>query len=229
MDGSRPTSYSPNDKLPRGSHGLPPEFVVHSQRERLFAGFARAMARNGYAATTVDDIAGESKVSRKALYTHFSGKEDVLLQAHRAVVQRIEAGAGPIVAEQRDWRSALRALLDWSLEFFAREPALAHLALIEVAAATPTSRKLQRESLDVVRRLIEDAATRGPRPVSDTAVDGMLGGMVYVVAKAVEEGDADQLPRLRPKLMAWFALVLDGRAAAEDELQLDVLAAPRER
>jgi AcrR family transcriptional regulator len=205
-------------KLPRGSHGLPPEFVVHSQRERLFAGMARVMARRGYGATTVDQIASESGVSRKALYAHFSGKEDLLLQAHRAIVERIAAGAGPSVGDQDDWRSALRALLDWGLELFAREPALANLSLIEVTAATPASRGLQRETLTRVRTVIERATADSARPVPEVAIDGMLGGMLYVIAKTVEEGDAEELPALRPKLMAWFTLGVEGPDAAGREL-----------
>jgi len=205
------------EKLPRGSHGLPREFVVHSQRERLFAGMARVVARNGYAATTVDDIAAESRVSRKALYAHFSGKEDVLLQAHRAVIGRITAGAGPAVAEQTDWKASLRALFDWSLEFFAREPELANLVLVEVTAATPASRRLHREALAAVRHLLEQAIAQGARPLSPTALDGMVGGMMYVIAKTAEEDDPRLLPQLRPELMAWWVLMLDGPVAAEQE------------
>lgn len=206
------------EKLPRGSHGLPSEFVVRSQRERLFAGIARVLMRNGYAATTVDDIAIESGVSRKALYAHFSGKEDVLLQAHRAVAERIATGAGPAIAEHGDWKSALRALFDWTLEFFAREPAFAHLALVEMAAATPSSRQLQRESLAGFRQLIEQAASQSQAPISDTVIDGMLGGAMYVVAQAADAAKAEQLPALRAELMAWFVLVLEGPEAAQGEL-----------
>jgi AcrR family transcriptional regulator len=219
-----PARQDPNglgDKLPRGSHGLPPEFVAYSQRERLFAGMARVMARQGYAATTVDQIASESGVSRKALYTHFSGKEDVLLQAHRAIVDRVVAGAGPAIAEHDDWPSGLRALFDWALELFAREPALANLALVEVAAATPASRQLQREMLSRLRTLIGRAAADSDRPIPDIAIDGMIGGMAYVIAKAAVDGDAAQLPQLRPELMAWFMLVFDGPDAAARELTAD--------
>jgi AcrR family transcriptional regulator len=177
------------------------------------------MARRGYAATTVDEIASESGVSRKALYAHFSGKEDVLLQAHRSVVERIAAGAGPAIRARDDWRPALRALLDWTLELFAREPALAHLALVEVAAATPASRRLQRETLDDVRRLIEQATLGSVRAVPEIVIDGMLGGMVHVVAETAEQGDPARLPALRPQLMAWLVLVLDGPEAAERELE----------
>ena len=212
------SSRRPDGRLPRGSHGLPPEFVARSQRDRLFAGLARVMLRRGYAATTVDEIASESGVSRKALYTHFSGKEDVLLQAHRTVVEQIAAGARSAAADHADWRVALRSLLDWGLDFFAREPAFANLALIEIAAATPASRRLQRETLDRMRALVEHAAADGRGAVSPVALDGMLGGMAYAIAKAAEEGDPAELPSLRPQLMAWFMLVLDGPEAAEREL-----------
>jgi AcrR family transcriptional regulator len=205
-----------HDKLPRGSHGLPMEFVIRSQRERLFAGMARVMARRGYAATTVDDIAVESGVSRKALYAHFSGKEDVLLQAHRAIFERIMTGAGPAIDEQADWKSGLRALFDWTLEFFAREPAFAHLAFVEMAAATPASRQLQSESLAPVRGLIE-AGIDDTRPMSEIAVDGVIGGLTYVFGKAAEEATGD-VRLLRRKLMAWIVLVLEGPEAAEGEM-----------
>ena len=202
---------------------------MRSQRERLFAGLARVMARCGYAATTVDDIAAESGVSRKALYAHFSGKEDVLLQAHKAVVTRIVTGAGPAIAEQDNWKSALRALLDWGLEFFSREPAFAHMALVEMGAATPASQRLQRDSLDAVRTLIEQAIAQGARPLSDTTIDGMLGGLIYVVAQAAEDGPPDDLVALRPELMSWFVLVLEGPEAAERELEEEITTSPSRR
>lgn len=226
MTSSERDNERTRQRLPRGSHGLPPEFVRRSQRERLFAGLARVVARVGYAATSVDDIAAESHVSRKALYTHFTGKEDVLLQAHESVVRRIAAGAGPAIAEQEDWKSALRALLDWALEFFAREPAYAHLALVEMAAATKASRRAQRESLTGLRRLIERALRERGRTLPDAAIDGMLGGIVYAVAKTAEEGRPEDLPALRPALMAWFALVLEGEESAERELTDEVPISP---
>jgi AcrR family transcriptional regulator len=216
-------------RLPRGSHGLPPEFVVRSQRERLFAGMARVTARSGYAATTVDDIAAESGVSRKALYAHFSGKEDVLLQAHKAVVKRIGTGAGPAIAEQDNWKSALRALLDWGLEFFSREPAFAHLTLIEMGAATPASQRLQRDSLGAVRALIEQAIAQGARPLSNTTIDGMLGGLIYVVAQAASGDRRGDLVALRPELMSCFVLVLEGPEAAERELEEEITTSPSRR
>ena len=194
--------------------------MVHSQRDRLFAGIAKVMARRGYAATTVDEIASESGVSRKALYTHFSGKEDVLLQAHRAIVEQISTGAGSAAAEQDDWRAALRALFDWGLALFAREPALANLSLVEIAAATPASRQLQRETLDRVRTLIEQATSDSEHSYPTSRSTECSAEWPTRSREAAEEGDPAELPLLRPQLMAWFMLVFDGPQAAEAELEL---------
>jgi AcrR family transcriptional regulator len=207
------------ERLPRGSHGLPPEFVTRSQRERLFTGMARVMARSGYAATTVDLIAAESGVSRKALYTHFSGKEELLLKAHQAIVERIAAGAGPSVAEQQDWREGLRALLDWGLELFAREPELANLSLVEVSAATPASRRLHYETVDHLREMIEQATAGSPQSLPKAAIEGMIDGTLHLIARAADEGDATDLLALRRELMAWFLAVFEGPKAAESELR----------
>jgi AcrR family transcriptional regulator len=215
------------EKLPRGSHGLPPEFVVRSQRDRLFAGMARAMLRSGFAATTVDDIAIESGVSRKALYAHFSGKEDLLLQAHRAVAAQLVAGGKPIVGEQASWDRTLRSLLDWTLEFFAREPAFAHLTFVEMPAATPTSRRLQRESLNALRELVESIIAQQSAPISPVMVDCVVGGLVYVVARTAQEGHPDDLRALRPQLMAWLMLMIEGPLAAEHQLADNMSLSPR--
>jgi AcrR family transcriptional regulator len=202
------------ERLPRGSHGLPPEFVVHSQRERLFAGMARVVAQRGYAAATVDLIAAESGVSRKALYTHFTGKDDLLLEAHRSLSRRIAAGAGPSIAEQSTWDSRLRALLDWSLELCAREPELASLALVAMSAATPSARTLLQETLEPVRRVFEQARAESPNPVPEVAIDGMVGGAMHAIARAMESRDEAALAALPGELMAWFMLVFAGPAAA---------------
>jgi hypothetical protein len=144
-------------------------------------------------------------------------------------VKRVVTGAGPAIAEQDDWKSALRVLLDWALEFFSREPAFAHLALIEMGAATPASQRLQRDSLDSVRALIEQAIAQGARPLSSTTIDGMLGGLIYVVAQAAEATPATDLVTLRPELMSWFVLVLEGPEAAERELEEEITTSPSRR
>jgi hypothetical protein len=89
---------------------------------------------------------------------------------------------------------------------------------VEVSAATPASRRLHRETLTRLRTLIERATVNSSNSVPEIAIEGMIDGMIYVIAKTAEEEDAE-LPAVRRRLMAWFALVFEGPHAAQSELR----------
>jgi AcrR family transcriptional regulator len=54
------------------------------RREQILAAATRAFARNGYADTSLDDVAGEAGVTRVLLYRHFDSKADL----YRALLDR---------------------------------------------------------------------------------------------------------------------------------------------
>ena len=54
------------------------------RREQILAAATRAFARTGFAATSLDDVAAESGISRVLLYRHFDSKNDL----YRAVLER---------------------------------------------------------------------------------------------------------------------------------------------
>ena len=77
--------YPPElSRLPPGRHGLPRDFVVHNQRERLIAGLAEAVAEKGYGGTTIADITRHAAVSRRTFYEHFDGKDECFVAAFDA-------------------------------------------------------------------------------------------------------------------------------------------------
>lgn len=51
------------DRLPRGRHGLSPEYVARNQRERLIAGLTEVLYEKGYQDTTVSLIGQRAAVS----------------------------------------------------------------------------------------------------------------------------------------------------------------------
>lgn len=55
-----------------------------ARREQILAAATRAFARSGFAATSLDDVAAETGVSRVILYRHFASKADL----YRAVLDR---------------------------------------------------------------------------------------------------------------------------------------------
>ena len=77
------------ERLPRGRHGLSPEFVARNQRERLIAGLTEALYEVGYQKTTVSLIGQRAAVSKSDFYKHFESKDDCFIAAYDAAIERI--------------------------------------------------------------------------------------------------------------------------------------------
>lgn len=72
--------------LRSGVDGPPPGPLPRAERHAvILAGAAVAFARSGYAATSMEDIAAASGITKLIVYRHFDGKE----QLYRAVLQRV--------------------------------------------------------------------------------------------------------------------------------------------
>ena len=63
--------------------GRPPKVDRHGTptRERLLNAAADACVEHGYVGATLADIARRADVSTPAIYSHFSGKADLLVEA----------------------------------------------------------------------------------------------------------------------------------------------------
>jgi len=65
------------------------------RREQILAAATRAFARNGFAATSLDDIAAEAGITRVLLYRHFDSKTDL----YQAALDRFTGLLSDQVAE----------------------------------------------------------------------------------------------------------------------------------
>src|SRR6195952_4580047 len=79
------------DRLPRGRHGLSPEFVARNQRDRLIAALILKLAEVGYQKTTVSMIGRRAAVSKSDFYKHFDSKDEGFLAAYDYAVDRIRS------------------------------------------------------------------------------------------------------------------------------------------
>src|ERR1700733_6706765 len=77
------------ERLPRGRHGLSPEFVAQNQRERLVTGLTEVLYEVGYQKTTVSLIGARASVSKSDFYKHFQSKDDCFFAAYDVAVERI--------------------------------------------------------------------------------------------------------------------------------------------
>jgi AcrR family transcriptional regulator len=193
--------------LPGGHHGLSREQIVDSQRERLLAAIAEQVAANGYRGTTITEVVKAASVSTRDFYELFEGKEDCFLAAFDVVRDHLEDLIRTAVAAEDDWPRRAIAGLRTSLEFFAAEPDLARVCLLEAVSATPTIAIRFREAvLSAAPALAQGRAELAdPDSMLPETEDAILGGIVSLATRSIIAGETEKLPRLLPDFVD-FAL-----------------------
>ena len=197
--------YPPElSRLPPGRHGLPRDFVVHNQRERLIAGLAEAVAEKGYGGTTIADITRHAAVSRRTFYEHFEGKDECFVAAFDTVTEQLRERVGEAYDAEDEWPAATRDALDAMLTFLAAEPNLARLAMVEAMVAGPVV--VERYDAAVQTFLPYLQAGRKGRSkavlkrLSDSTEEALIGGMVSLISRRIVAGQTEDLESLLPDL-----------------------------
>lgn len=126
---------------------------TQTRREQILATAADLFAARGFHGVSVADLGAACGISGPALYKHFASKDAVLAEMLVTISERLLDVGRTRVAHADDADAALRALVDWHVEF-----ALQHRALIIVqdrdweslpADARERVRSLQREYVDL--------------------------------------------------------------------------------
>jgi AcrR family transcriptional regulator len=201
-----PAEYPPElSRLPPGRHGLPREFVVHNQRERLIAGLAEAVAENGYSGTTIGHITRHAAVSRRTFYEHFSSKDECFVAAYDAVSEQLRECVADAFEEQEEWPQAVRAGLAAMLSFLAAEPNLARLCMVEALVAGPVVVERYDAAIKGLVPYFE-AGREGRSPevlerLSPTTEEALVGGMVSLISRRIIAGKTAELEALLPDLI----------------------------
>jgi AcrR family transcriptional regulator len=211
--------YPPElSRLPPGRHGLPRDFVVHNQRERLIAGLAEAVAEKGYGGTTIADITRHAAVSRRTFYEHFEGKDECFVAAFDTVTAQLRGRIDEAYEAEDDWPDATRAALDAMLSFLAAEPNLARLAMVEAMVAGPVV--VERYDAAVQTFLPYLKAGRKGRSkkvlarLSDSTEEALVGGMVSLISRRIVAGQTEELESLLPDLTEFTLAPYVGNNAA---------------
>jgi len=193
------------DRLPRGRHGLSPEFVAQNQRERLIAGLTQALYEVGYQKTTVSLIGQRAAVSKSDFYKHFESKDDCFIVAYDAAIERIreQVSAACERAEGDQWATRVRDGLDALLKLFAAEPALASIALVEgLRAGRGVYDRYQGAMESFVGCLRQGAPpTPGGHEVPDATDEAVVGGLASMLGRRVLAGEAERLTELFPEIL----------------------------
>lgn len=195
------------DRLPRGRHGLSPEFVARNQRERLIAGLIEALYESGYQKTTVALIGQRAAVSKSDFYKHFESKDDCFIAAYdaavarlrRCVVEACDATAG------ESWPPRVSAALAALLKLLTSEPALASIVLVEgLRAGRGVYDRYQGGIESFVGYLREGAPQTRGSDVPEATDEAVVGGVASMLGRRVLAGEAKQLDQLFPEILEFI-------------------------
>jgi len=197
------------ERLPRGRHGLPAEFVARNQRERLISALTLTLAESGFQKTTVALIGSRAAVSKSDFYKHFGSKDACFLAAYDWAVDRLRAAAIDACADAdpTGWPSRIRAALVAALELLATEPALAAILLGEGLRAGRGVHERYQAAVESFAPLLREGAPDPPggQPVPAAIDEAVVGGIASLLGRRVVAGEATDLAALLPDLLE-FAL-----------------------
>lgn len=191
----------------------PPRRRLLSTQERaasIRTAAAAVFARQGFAATTVDQIAAEAGVSKLIVYRHFNSKQELYLAVLDHVRERLGQVAtpqGPV--DPADARAAFRAAVATLTGTFAvaRELPDEFRLLHRHAVHEPEFAGHVADLVDRNRRRIEDMLAQVPDPV-------LRSWMARLVDRMVDEAFLQWLdvgdPTRDEEMVERLALMLGG-------------------
>lgn len=202
-------------KLPRGRHGLPPELVAQSQRERLLAAVVRVSAAKGYQASSVADILKQAGVGRESFYRHFNDKEDCFVAANDALVESLEGRVVEAYEQPGEWPQRVRNGLAVALEWFAANPQVGRVMMIEMGTVGPIAGARFRDTLGRFTALLDGGCDLVDHASDLPNLANIAGGAVFArVYEEVSLDKAAKLPQLLPHLTFELLLPYLGEEAA---------------
>jgi len=197
------------ERLPRGRHGLSPEFVARNQRERLIAALTETLYEVGYQRTTVSLIGQKAGVSKSDFYKHFQSKDECFFVAYEVAVERIrdEVTAACDTHAEADWSPRVRDGIAALLRFLAADPALASISLVEGLRAGHGVYDRYQAAIDSFVPCLRQGAPPAPGgdPVPAATDEAVIGGIASLLGRRVLAGEAERIDQLLPELLE-FAL-----------------------
>jgi AcrR family transcriptional regulator len=197
------------DRLPRGRHGLSPEFVARNQRERLISGLTEVLYEVGYQRTTVSLIGQRASVSKSDFYKHFESKDDCFFAAYEEAVERIReqvlAACGKY--PKGEWQLRVSSGIEALLGALARNPALASISLVEGLRAGRGVYDRYQAAVESFVAYLRDGAPEAPGggEVPEAIDEAVVGGIASLLGRRVLAGEAEQIDQLLPEVLE-FAL-----------------------
>jgi AcrR family transcriptional regulator len=175
-----------------------------AHRRRAVAAMADAVAEQGYADTTVENILSRARMSRRTFYQLFNNREECFLAAYDAALAGALERLAVAHRNGRRWSGQVEVALAALFQYLAAEPGLARVWLVEAPSLGPPGiERHERTMRQLAERLASLRRTGGGGSANGSATvrfEASVGAVHRVVQARLLEGRADELPDLAPDL-----------------------------
>ncbi|MBA2555764.1 MAG: TetR family transcriptional regulator [Chloroflexi bacterium] len=197
---------------------MPRVSAAHEEqtRQRIVEAALRAFVGHGFHQATIQDVVRESGLSVGAIYTYFSGKEDLLRASCDLVLnQELEALSG-LLGRATTVREKLEISVRFWFDFIERDPAQAAFIVQAWGEApqTPAIREMlvrRRERLSTfAQMLLGEGVARGELPawIDTEALSRGFGALLDgLLLQWIEDGPAYRRAAAEPRVHAFLELL----------------------
>ena len=190
--------------------------VLTDHRRRLLDAMSHAVARKGYADTTIADLAAEARVSRRTFYEHFDSKAECLIALYEVASDQALRVLRDAIDPKRDWHTQVEQAMHAYLSTLACNPVLLRTLFIAILGLGPDGLAARRRANDrlaeFILEVVNGPATRPPRanPLPAAHAMGIVGAINELVLCAIEEDRVDRLAELTGTASQLARAVIDG-------------------
>jgi AcrR family transcriptional regulator len=193
-------------RLASGPRKLEAEQVARNQRGRLQGAMVEAVARHGFADTTLRELVSLAGVSKSTFYEHFENKQDCFLSTFDFIGLEVERRVDEAVDWPSDLREKVAAGITAAFTVIAEEQAAASLVTVESltlgAAAVPHRERASAHFEKLIRRSFEESPS--PHQVSALTVRGIVAGIRNTAYHHLREDRGGELPAAAAPIVEWI-------------------------
>lgn len=164
-----------------------------------------AVARHGFAGTTLRELVTLAGVSKTTFYEHFDSKQACFLATFDEIIAQATERVSAAYREPSDFREQLVAGLAAFMDLAVEEPAAATLAGVESLTLGAAGIAHREQGSAAFELMIRQSFDHSPSDVevSDLIVRAITGGFRGVVYHRLRSGRVEELPGLVEELVDW--------------------------
>ncbi|MES1936251.1 TetR/AcrR family transcriptional regulator [Salinisphaera hydrothermalis] len=153
----------------RGYRGLSAEELRRQRHQRLIAAGTALFGERGYAATPIEAVCSQAKVSTRHFYEQFGGRESILHAVYDALVDEMENIIRASLTSGRDTLTQRVAdTIESAIHYLLVDPRRGRIICIEAVGVSEAMEKKRRGTThalaDIIQRYAEFMAESGMLP-----------------------------------------------------------------